>query len=149
MGFRVDTSAFEELELMLLRGGEAAEKMAEPMLRAGAQKLIDAQKAELSRMVKTNRSIGTLRNSIGAGRIKKSKSGTGIHIGVFPQGNQPHGHPRKGKRGMVPNAQVGFVLNYGRSNMPGTRWMDIANDKAADAVNNAIAAVWEEAQSGQ
>ena len=147
MGFSVDADAFKEMERMLLQSGENAEKYAEPMLKAGAAVLVEAQKAELHRMAKSNRSIGTLLNSIAMGRIKKSRGGTGIHTDVFPQGYQPHGYPRKGKRGNVSNAQVGFVLEYGRSNMPARPWNSRANAKAADNVNDAMAKVWEAAQN--
>jgi len=147
MSFKVDTKAFEGIEHMLRTQGELAEKTAEPMLKAGAEVLIAAQKDQISRTTKTDRSIGNLKDSIGMGKARKSKNGTGIHLHVFPQGDQPHGHPKKGKRGMVSNAQVGFVLNYGRSNMPGTRWMEKANNKSADAVNEAMTKVWEAAQN--
>jgi len=148
MGFKVDTSGFEEIERMLLKNAEAAEKYAEPILKAGAGEIVKAQKSELARLAKSDRSIGTLEKSIGTGRIKKSRSGTGIHTDVFPQGNQPHGYPRKGKRGNVSNAQVGFVLEYGRSNMPARPWIGAANAKAAGKANEAMAKEWEQVSYG-
>jgi len=142
MGFRVDFDGLEKIEAMLLRNAEAAEKHAEDILKAGAEALVAAQKSALARLAMSDRSIGTLQGSIGMGRVKKSRSGTGIHTDVFPQGHQPHGAPRKGKRGNVSNAQVGFVVEYGRSNMPGRPWISVAEANAADEVNDAMGEAW-------
>ena len=142
----VGLDTFEEIEKMLRHNAENAERIAEDMIKAGARVLIAAQKSELARMAKSDRSIGTLQNSIGMGRMKRGTkaSSTAIHTDVFPQGDHPHGQPGFGKRGNVSSAQVGFVLEYGHSNMPGRPWMSVAKDKAADAVIDAMADVWEE-----
>ena len=145
MAFKVDMKAFEEMTRILLEHGEEAEKKAPEVLKAGAKVLIDAHKAELSSMAKTDRSIGTLANSIGMKSVRVTK--TKAHTDVFPQGSQPHGHPRKGKRGNVSNAQVGFMLEHGYkkgdTHVPGRHWMAAANSKAAEAVHDAMGEAWE------
>ena len=45
------------------------------------------------------------------------------------------------------NAEKGFVLNYGRSNMPARPWFTAANEKAADDVVSEMRRVWEEKQN--
>ena len=47
----------------------------------------------------------------------------------------------------VSNAEKGFVLNYGRSNMPARPWFTAANEKAADEATAEMHRVWEEKQN--
>ena len=147
---QVNMSAFDEIERLLRHGDAQAEKIAQDMIRAGAQVLIKAQKAEIRRLAFSDRSLGTLENSIGMGNFKRGTraSSTAIHTDVFPQGYHPHGFPRARKRGRVSSAQVGFILEYGHSNMPARPWMSVAENKAADEVIDAMARVWEAAQDG-
>ena len=138
----------EEVEKMFTRSGEAAERAVEPMLKAGAEVVAEAQRAEIRRMRLSRRSTGTLAASIAISRVKISTQDLEKFIHVYPQGDHPHGHPRKGKRGLVSSAQVGFVLEYGRSNMKGRRWMSKANRKARNEVTEAKSKVWRAAQNG-
>ena len=59
-------------------------------------------------------------------------------VEVYPDGKDRHG---------VRNATKGFVLQYGRKNMPARPWFTAANTKAADAVNAEMRRVWEAKQN--
>jgi hypothetical protein len=142
MGFDVDATAFDGLVHELLTHGDRTETIVPKMLKAGAAVLIDAQKVELRRVG----SSGALANSLVEGKISKTRDGAGMRINVNIAGNQPHGHPRKGKRGPVSNAQVGFMLEYGSSKQAGRPWLSAANKKAESAVNDAMRKVWEDSQ---
>jgi hypothetical protein len=147
---------FDEAMEQILKQSESVEKFAPDMLKAGAEVLAAAQKRTLAAMGRGDRSIGTLANSIGIGEIKKSE--TSVYMDVYPQGEQPHGSPRKGKRGKITNAQVGFMLEYGYAvrdkdgravgTVPGRRWMANAMDSSATAVHEAMRKVWEDKQNG-
>ena len=149
MSFIVDAGAFDGMVKMLLEHGKKAENKAPEVLKAGAKVLIDAHKTELRSMAKTDRSTRTLANSIGMKKIRVTK--TSVHTDVFPQGNQPHGHPRRYERGKISNSQVGFMLEHGyikgrgtkRNHIPGRHWMAAANSKAAEAVHDAMGEAWE------
>jgi len=148
MGFDVDFAGLEEIEKALLKNAEAAEKHAEPILLEGAKVMKSAQKAALSRISKGDRSDGELMSSITIGRVKQSKSGTGIHTDVFPQGYQSHTSEMNTKGKKVRNANAGFMLEYGTSNMPARPWVSTAENTAADAVNEAMAQAWEKVSEG-
>ena len=62
----------------------------------------------------------------------------GKMVEVYPDGKDRHG---------VRNATKGFVLQYGRKNMPARPWFTAANTKAADAVNDEMRRVWEAKQN--
>ena len=62
----------------------------------------------------------------------------GKRVEIYPNGKDKHG---------VRNAEKGFVLNYGRSNMPARPWFTAANEKAADDVVSEMRRVWEEKQN--
>jgi len=149
MAFEVDFDGLEDIQRMLLKNAEAAEKFAEPILLAGAQVLVNAQKAALSRLSKGSRSDGELINSIGIGKVKKSKSGSGIHTDVFPKGTQSHVSEMNTKGKKVRNANVGFMIEYGTSKTDARPWISAAEHAATDAVNDAMAKKWEEVSYGE
>jgi len=118
------------------------------MLIAGAKVLIPYQKAEAERVAMGDDSIGTMARSIGATNVRKTKSG-GLAIQVYPQGEQPHGNPFKKKGGMVSNASVGFMLEYGTSKMASRPWISVARIKAEQAVIDAMTKVYLEWEAKQ
>lgn len=132
------TSGFEEVEKQFLRQSEIATKAVPLMLNAGADVLIEAQQKEVDQLFGVSqRSKGDLKKS-----IKKSKvTATSVNatITVAPEGKDSGG---------VRNAEKGFVLNFGRSNMPAQPWMDAANAKSEDKVHDAYNEVWEGLNNG-
>jgi len=145
MAFEVDFAGLEEIQTMLLKNADAAEKHAEPILMAGVNVMIKAQNAALSRHVRGG-SEGKLRNSAGIKKPNKTKSG--ISAVVFPQGSQSHGNDRKGVRDKVRNVTIGAVMEFGTSTQPARPWLSEAEHVAADAVNAAMAEEWERVSDG-
>lgn len=141
---RLEINGFEDAEKMIAELAQNAPETVDAMLTAGAQVLVEAQRLAVKRYAKAGRSIGTLARSIAATEPKGE--GAGRYVEVFPHGDQPHGSPRKGKHGKVSNMQVGFILEYGRSNMPSHPWMSEANEKSADRIQEAMGEIWEERQ---
>ena len=56
----------------------------------------------------------------------------GYYCDVYPSGKRADGER---------NATVGYVLEYGRSNMPAQPWMRPAMEESADEISSAIAEV--------
>jgi hypothetical protein len=127
----------EDLQKRIMGLGPAAEKGVSAMLEAGAAVLVEAQSREALRFNETGRGKGALAKSIKAGKVKKS--GSESYIEVFPQGVDTN-HTKGGVR----NAVKGFVLEYGRSNMPARPWISAANDASGAEVNAAMEKVWKE-----
>lgn len=129
---------FDEVEKELLKQTEDVKKAVPLMLEAGADILIEAQKNEVGRLFGVSkRAKGELKRS-----IKKSDvyhSSIEATITVAPEGKDSKG---------VRNAEKGFVLNFGRSNMPAQPWMDTANEKSKDKVHAKMKEVWEELNDG-
>ena len=75
--------------------------------------------------------------SIKATRPKRKDYSSSIDI--YPQGKD-----RKGIR----NADKAFILNYGCSSIPGSRWVQEANENCGDSVNAAMYEVMHAAQKG-
>jgi hypothetical protein len=131
----------EEIERALLRHSEAAIKAVPLMIDAGVAVLIPAQQEEASKLKISGRSKGALVKSIQADKLKGTS--TEQYREVFP-----HGVDKSHTKAGVRNAEKGFVLEYGRSNMPSMPWMSVANEKVADAVVEAEYKVWEELTNG-
>lgn len=124
-------------EQMLKRERIAAEAVPE-MLKAGGAVMKEAQESEIRSTFRGDRSTGDLAASIVVSDVKEKDGGKMVE--VYPDGKDRHG---------VRNATKGFVLQYGRKNMPARPWFTAANTKAADAVNGEMRRVWEEKQSGR
>ena len=141
---KFEINGFSEAESMIAELARNAPATVDAMLNAGARVVVEAQRQAIRRFAKSGRSIGTRARSIAATKLMN----VGVHraVDVYPQGNQPHGSPRRGKKGKVSNAAVGFILEHGRSDMPARPWMSEANEKSAGAVQDAMSKVWEERQ---
>lgn len=137
---KFNTTGIEDVERQFLQMGEAAVKAVPLMLEAGAAVLIKAQQAEAAKLNISGRSKGALVASIKADGVKSS--GNSRFKEVFPHGTDKS-HTKAGVR----NAAKGFVLEYGRSNMPAKPWMATANAASEGAVNEAMWREWENANA--
>lgn len=81
------------------------------MLKAGADVLIEAQKAEAQAMGLNE--TGGFINSIKATDVKGDD--TEKYVEIYPQGRAGHGNDRKGDKSKVRYATIGFVAEYGTS----------------------------------
>lgn len=120
------------------------------MLKAGAAVLVEAQKMEAKTL--DIEDTGDFIRSIKATKVKKDSSGND-YIEVLPSGKD---------RKNVSNAEKGFIAEYGRQGdkhrtksknrsdsytyglLAPRPWMSAANEKSAEAVNEAMLEVWME-----
>lgn len=126
----------DDVAEQMLQRAEIAEEAVPEMLKAGGAVMQEAQRAEIRTMFRSRRSTGDLAASITVSKVKDRDGGKMVE--VYPDGKDRHG---------VRNAEKGFVLNYGRSNMPARPWFTAANEKAADDVVSEMRRVWEEKQN--
>lgn len=118
---------------------QATVKAVPKMLKAGADVLIEAQKAEAKAMG-IEETAGFV-NSIKATAVKGDD--TEKYVDVYPQGKAKHGNDRKGDKSNVRYATIGFVAEYGTSSQPARPYMTVANEKAQSKVSAAQLKVWE------
>lgn len=109
------------------------------MLKAGADVLIEAQKAEAKAMG-IEETAGFI-NSIKASDIKGDD--TERYIEVYPQGKAKHGNEAKGNKSNVRYATIGFIAEYGTSSKAARPYMTVGNAKAQEKVVNTQLEIWE------
>lgn len=126
----------DDIQDAMLRRDQATVEAIPLMLAAGGAVVQKAQQDEITSTFRGNRSTGDLANSIIVSKIKEKDGGKSVE--VYPDGKDRHG---------VRNATKGFVLQYGRKNMPARPWFTAANTKAADETNAEMRRVWEEKQN--
>ena len=120
----------------MLRQEEIVEEAVPEMLKAGGEVLKRAFQTETKKLNKTGRGTGALTASIKVSAVKERDGGKFVE--VAPTGKDRHG---------VRNAEKGFVLNYGRSNMPARPWFTRANTTATDEAIAEMRRIWEEKQN--
>lgn len=126
----------DDVQEAMLRQDAIVEEAVPQMLKAGGAVMQKAQQEEIKTRFNSRRSTGALLASIKVSAVKENDGGKRVEI--YPNGKDKHG---------VRNAEKGFVLNYGRSNMPARPWFTAANEKAADDVVSEMRRVWEEKQN--
>lgn len=108
---------------------EAATVEAVPkMLKAGADVLIEAQRAEAQAMGLNE--TGGFINSIKATDVKGDD--TEKYVEIYPQGRAKHGNDRKGDKSKVRYATIGFVAEYGTSSHAARPYMTVANENGSN-----------------
>jgi len=129
-------TGLDDVQEALLRQEAIAVAAVPEMLEAGGEVMKGAFQAETTKLNSTGRSTGALTASIKVSAVKERNGGK--YIDIAPTGKDRHG---------VRNAEKGFVLNYGRSNMPARPWFTTANESAAGDAISAMRRVWEEKQN--
>lgn len=109
------------------------------MLKAGAEVIIEAQKAE-ARAMGLEETTGFI-NSIKATAIKGDDSLK--YVEVFPHGRANHGNDRKGDKSNVRYATIGYVAERGTSKKAARAYMTTANAKAHEKVVSTQLEIWE------
>ena len=140
----ITTVGLEEVREAISRREQATVEAVPKMLKAGADVLIEAQKAEAKAMG-IEETAGFI-NSIKATAIKGND--TERYVEVYPQGRAKHGNDRKGDSSNVRYATIGFVAEYGTSSQAARPYMTTANAKAQDKVVAAQLEEWEKATNG-
>ena len=133
---RFDTSGLDDLIWQMRAMGQECGPVAEAMVNAS----VGAIKEEWIKSAASHGHIdtGDMINSIGIGPGPVN-AGSVIYRDVYPQGSD-----RKGVR----NATKAFVLNYGRSNLAGSHWVEDADDRSADPVQTVCESIWNEFING-
>jgi len=134
--------SFVALELEIQKRVSGSERALRAALNAGADIMVAAHKKAIRKYVKGKRSTGTLENSIAKSKVKSKD--IRMSIDVLPQGEQPHCNSGEDKKDNVKNAQVGFTLNYGRSDMSARPWFSEANYEAYDKIRDEMERVFHE-----
>lgn len=138
------TVGLEEVIEAFGKREQAAERAVPKMLKAGADVLVEAQKAEAQAMGLND--TGGFINSIKATAVKGNE--TEKHIEVYPQGRAKHGNDRKGDKSNVRFATIGFVAEYGMSRQAARPYMTTANEKAHEKVIDTQMKIWESESNG-
>lgn len=128
---RFRTAGLDDVIDEMRRLGADSGGIADEMLMAGAEKVREAWKsaAQMHGHIDT----GDLFDSIGYARQTKT-IGDVKSIDIYPQGKD-----RKGVR----NAEKAFVLHYGTSRRPGSRWVDDADAISEETAIPAMVEVWD------
>ena len=121
----MDTRGLDALMKSLDLEAQRIDELSAKAVEAGAKVLKAAQEA-----------TAPVRTGGLAGHIKIGKpqhdAGNGYYRDVYPDGKNPRGERY---------ATIGFVLEYGRSNMPARPWMRVAGETSEQAVVEAMAEV--------
>lgn len=118
---------FGDVDKLFTNISVAASKASDEVLKAGAEviKQFMVNSASAAGYIApgtTGRGTGRMIESIGYDKIKTS--GDSKSVDIYPLGI----HHKKER-----NARVAFVLNYGRTNMKGSHWIDSIKDDSHDA----------------
>ena len=127
---RFDTSGLDEIINQMQRMGQDEGPVADEMVNAAVEVIKEEWKksAEKHGHVDTGAMIESI--GIGPGPVR---AGNIVYRDVYPQGTDGKG---------VRNATKAFILNYGRSKMPGSYWVDDADEQSAAPVQEVCEAIW-------
>ena len=134
---RFEMKGLDELVRAMQAKGQESGEVAQRMLMAGAE----AVRAAWQHAAEAHdlRDTGAMIASIGYARAPK-KAGDILSIDIYPQGTDGKG---------VRNATKAFVLHYGTSRIPATRWVDDADAESGETVMPAMQAVWDAFIAGE
>ena len=149
----IQAKGLDSLQLSMQEVANIPDAVVENMLEAGGEVVVDAHRRQLVafNLVKT----GKLRGSITA--FSKKTEGDNRwrrSVIVYPQGTHhkvsgrrqtSKSKKRGSKSAAVPAGEVGFIHEYGapRRRIKGMKWMQTANEHAADAVVSAELRVYD------
>lgn len=128
--FRVD--GLDSLIDMMRKYDQTSGAIAEDVLMAGAGAVRDAWRRAADE--KDHRVTGDMINSIGFPRSPKDIGGI-LTIDIYPQGKDSKG---------IRNAEKAFILHYGSSKLPGSRWVDLADQYSEEMAPAAMQAVFDD-----
>lgn len=134
---RFDMSGLDDIIREMESLGQSTGPIADEMLLAGAECVREAWRRSAEEH--GHRDTGAMIESIGYARptagIESAKS-----IDIFPQGVDGKG---------VRNVEKAFILHYGTSKIPGSRWVDDADRYSEETAPEAMAAVWDRHNNGR
>lgn len=129
---RFRTDGLDDLMQEMMRMGEDTGPIADRILLAGAEVIRRCWK--IAAESHGHRDTGDMIQSINY--AKKPKTVKGLKtIDIYPQGKN---------KNKVRNAEVAFILHYGSSKLPGSHWIDDADDMSAPEVESVASEIWNE-----
>lgn len=135
MKFKFELGNIDGVAAEFANIGKKISKVADAMIKAGAKECTAAWQAGIDEhgYIKS----GAMRGSVGPGKIIEANGGR--MTDVYPQGYDSRG---------VRNADKAFILHYGKSNQPGSHWVDEVADAAEEPVNAAMKQVYDNQLGG-
>lgn len=124
----IDTVGLDELVNQMRRLGQNVEPVENEMLDAGADIIRDQWKATATQYGHVD--TGAMVDSV----VPVNGNARALYRDIYPQGTDAKG---------VRNAEKAFILHYGKHNMPGTYWVDDAEDKAGPEAIAACQEIWD------
>ena len=125
----MDTSGLDDLINQMRRLGQDVGPVADEMLDAAAGIVRDQWKSTAKQYGHVD--TGAMVDSVD---FPVKGSARALYRDIYPQGKDAKG---------VRNAEKAFILHYGKHNMPGTYWVDDAEDKAGPEAIAACQAIWD------
>lgn len=129
---RFDMSGLNSVIDEMRRLEEDTGPTAERMIMAGAEEVNKAWRRSAEEH--NHRDTGDMIESIGYPR-QPFKIGGALSIDIYPQGTDHKG---------VRNAEKAFILHYGTSKRPGSRWVDDADRYSEDTAVPEMKRIWDE-----
>lgn len=129
---RFDMSGLNSVIDEMRRLEEDTGPTAERMIMAGAEEVKKAWRRSAEEH--NHRDTGDMIESIGYPRKPESIGGA-LSIDIYPQGTDHKG---------VRNAQKAFILHYGTSKRPGSRWVDDADRYSEETAVPEMKRIWDE-----
>ena len=118
---KMEVNGFEALMGDFMALASMPDSVANGILEAEADVVVEAQRKTLAGMWKGPYSTGDTARAVKKTKVRKNSGGK--YITVYPQGRN-----RKGER----NAAVAFINEYGKRGQPGRPAIRTANEAAAD-----------------
>lgn len=128
---KAEFSGIDELILSMKQIAELPDAIADEMLNAGADVLVETQKSVAREMLKGPYATGETAREIKKGKVKLRDDQHVIH--VTPAGSRKRGGAKKPTR----NAEIMFINEYGARHVKARPVIRTANEKSADAVAKA------------
>ena len=129
---RFDMSGLNSVIDEMRRLGEDTGPTAERMIMAGAEEVKKAWRRSAEEH--NHRDTGDMIDSIGY-PLHPAKIGDALGIDIYPQGVDHKG---------VRNAEKAFILHYGTSKRPGSRWVDDADRYSEETAVPEMKRIWDE-----
>lgn len=129
---RFRTDGLDDLMREMLEMGEDTGPIADRILLAGAEVIRRCWK--IAAESHGHRDTGDMIGSINYAK-KPKKIGDLKAVDIYPQGKN---------RRKVRNAEVAFILHYGSSKIPGSHWIDDADDMSEPEVEQIAYEIWNE-----
>lgn len=130
---RFETSGLDETISEMKRLGQLSGDAAKDMLLTGAEEVRNAWRQ--SAQQHGHRDTGDMIASIGYSRRVK-EAGDALSVDIYPQGRRKDGTRQR-------HAEIAFILHYGTSKIPESRWVDDADRISEQKAIPAMIKVWD------